>query len=100
MNEVNTIGVDIAKRVFQIHAADDAGEPVIRRQLRRRQVLPFFERLPAWAHYRGLMIPDDCPRLSAWIATMSQLASVQQIRNDADYYIEHYIGYAKEVLAA
>jgi len=46
MNEVITIGVDIAKSVFQIHAVNDAGEPVIRRQLRRRQVLPFFERLP------------------------------------------------------
>ncbi len=41
MNEVITIGVDIAKSVFQIHAVDAAGEPVIRRQLRRRQVVPF-----------------------------------------------------------
>jgi len=46
MNEVTTIGVDIAKSVFQIHAVDDAGEPVIRRQLRRRQVMPFFRKLP------------------------------------------------------
>ena len=46
MNEVITIGVDIAKSVFQIHAVDAAGEPVVRRQLRRRQVVPFFERLP------------------------------------------------------
>ena len=47
MTEVITIGVDIAKSVFQIHAVDDAGEPVIRRQLRRRQVLPFFRKLPS-----------------------------------------------------
>ena len=46
MTEVITIGVDIAKSVFQIHAVDDAGEPVIRRQLRRRQVVPFFRKLP------------------------------------------------------
>ncbi len=47
MNEIITIGVDIAKSVFQIHAVDSAGEPVIRRQLRRRQVLPFFRKQPA-----------------------------------------------------
>ena len=46
MNEAITIGIDIAKSVFQIHAVDAAGEPVIRRQLRRRQVLPFFKKLP------------------------------------------------------
>ena len=46
MNEVITIGVDIAKSVFQIHAVDAAGEVCIRRQLRRRQVLPFFRKLP------------------------------------------------------
>ncbi len=45
MNEVITIGVDIAKSVFQVHAVDAAGEPMIRRQLRRRQVLPFFKKL-------------------------------------------------------
>jgi transposase len=44
MTEVITIGVDIAKSVFQIHGVDAAGEPVIRRQLRRRQVLPFFKK--------------------------------------------------------
>ena len=36
MNAVITIGIDIAKSAFQIHAVDAAGEPVIRRQLRRR----------------------------------------------------------------
>ncbi len=45
MNEVITIGVDIAKSVFQIHGVDAAGEAVIRRQLRRRQVVPFFRKL-------------------------------------------------------
>ena len=47
MNEVITIGVDIAKNVFQIHGVDELGEVVVRRPLRRRQVLPFFRRLSA-----------------------------------------------------
>ena len=46
MKEAITIGVDIAKSVFQIHGVDAEGEPVIRRQLRRRQVLPFFKKHP------------------------------------------------------
>jgi len=44
--EVTTIGLDIAKNVFQVHGVDDAGTVVIRRQLRRSRVLPFFEKLP------------------------------------------------------
>ncbi len=46
MTEVTTIGVDLAKSVFQIHGVDASGETVIRRQLRRGQVLPFFKKQP------------------------------------------------------
>ncbi|MGI9420762.1 MAG: IS110 family transposase, partial [Geminicoccaceae bacterium] len=41
MEKVSTIGLDIAKKVFQVHGVDDEGHVVIRRQLRRRQVLKF-----------------------------------------------------------
>ncbi len=44
--EITTIGLDIAKNVFQVHGVDRTGEVVIRRQLRRRQLLPFFKNLP------------------------------------------------------
>jgi transposase len=44
MNEVITIGVDLAKNVFQVHGVDAAGAVAFRRQLRRRQVLPFFKK--------------------------------------------------------
>ena len=44
MAEVSTIGLDIAKNVFQVHGVDAAGEVVIRRQLRRAEVLKFFGR--------------------------------------------------------
>ena len=47
METVTTIGLDIAKSVFQVHGVDAAGQMVIRRQLKRRQVLAFFQRLPA-----------------------------------------------------
>jgi hypothetical protein len=43
---VTTIGLDIAKSVFQVHEVDRAGQVVIRRQLKRRHVLAFFQKLP------------------------------------------------------
>lgn len=47
MQAVTTIGLDIAKSVFQVHGVDVAGNVVIRRQLKRRSVLSFFQKLPA-----------------------------------------------------
>src|SRR5436190_22041491 len=46
MQTVTTVGLDIAKSVFQVHCVDAAGQAVIRRQLKRRYVLAFFQKLP------------------------------------------------------
>jgi transposase len=46
MQSISTIGLDIAKSVFQVHGVDAAGQVVVRRQLRRGRVLAFFEKLP------------------------------------------------------
>ena len=46
MNEVILIGVDLAKNVFQIHGVDAEGAVIVRRQLRRSQMLPFFKKQP------------------------------------------------------
>src|ERR1700760_2717249 len=46
MQSISTIGLDIAKSVFQVHGVDAAGQVVIRRQLRRQQVVAFFQKLP------------------------------------------------------
>ena len=46
MQTITTIGLDIAKSVFQVHGVDNDGKVVIRRQLKRRYVLAFFEKLP------------------------------------------------------
>jgi transposase len=47
MKQVATIGLDLAKKVFQVHGVDAAGVMVMRRSLRRRQVLAFFAELPS-----------------------------------------------------
>jgi transposase len=60
MKEVSTIGLDLAKKVFQVHGVDERGEVVVRRALRRSRVLAYFAKLPpcligmeacATAHY-------------------------------------------------
>ena len=42
---VTTVGLDLAKNVFQVHGIDDVGEVMVHRSLRRRQVIPFFRKL-------------------------------------------------------
>ena len=57
MQTITTIGLDIAKSVFQVHGVDAAGQVVIRRQLKRRSVLAFFPEaatMPGW--HRGLRL--------------------------------------------
>lgn len=62
MKQVSTIGLDLAKHVFQVLGADNEGSRVFNRKLRRNEVLRFFGRLPPClvgmeecgaAHYRG-----------------------------------------------
>lgn len=45
LKEITTIGLDLAKNLFPVHAVDATGAVVIRRQVRRAQRLPFFSRL-------------------------------------------------------
>jgi hypothetical protein len=61
MQTITTIGLDIAKSVFQVHGVDGSGQVIIRRQFKRRLVLAFFQKLPpravtpcAWRQDHGL----------------------------------------------
>ncbi len=45
MTKVSTIGLDLAKSVFQVHGADETGRPVLRKRLRRPQLFGFFSGL-------------------------------------------------------
>ncbi len=55
---------------------------------------PFFERLGALTHYRGINVPDDCPRIAAWQAAMRERPSVKATEHGLDYYIDSYKRYA------
>jgi transposase len=64
MTQVATIGLDLGKRVLQVHGVDAAGAVVLRRQLKRRRMVPFFTKVPSCligleacgTHYWGRML--------------------------------------------
>jgi transposase len=67
MEEVVTVGLDIAKSVFQVHGVDAEGRVVVQRKLTRAKLIPFFEKLPpclvgieacATAHHWGRRLTE------------------------------------------
>lgn len=66
--EVSTIGLDLAKNVFQAHGADAAGAVVFRRQLRRGKVLEFFAKQPAC-----LVAMEACGGAHHWARELGKL---------------------------
>ena len=61
MNHITTIGLDLAKRVFQVHGVDQDGPPVLKKQLRRGQVVTFFAKLSPC-----LIGMEACSRAHHW----------------------------------
>ena len=73
MQTTTTIGIDIAKSVFQVHGVDAAGQVVVRRQLKRRYILAFFQRL-----HPSEMTSDGLP--AEGIVAAFQFAGLRQVR--------------------
>ena len=46
MGEASTVGIDLAKSVFQVHGSDSSGTVIFRKKIRRDQILAFFSALP------------------------------------------------------
>jgi transposase len=66
--QVSTIGLDLAKNVFQVHGVDAAGKTVITRQLRRGQVIEFFGKLPPC-----LVGMEACASAHHWARELAKL---------------------------
>ena len=84
MEAVRTIGLDIAKSVFQVHGVDAAGEVVIRRQLKGRFVLSFFEKLPPC-----LVGIEACASSRHWSRELSSLEHTVRLMPPA--YVKRYV---------
>ncbi|OAN77380.1 hypothetical protein A8B82_13010 [Sulfitobacter sp. EhC04] len=65
MSEIITVGLDLAKNVFQVHGADGTGRAALRKKLRRAQVLEFFSQLPPCVRggptFSTILQPDLAP---------------------------------------
>ena len=84
MQAVTTIGLDIAKSVFQVHGIDAQGNVIIRRQLKRRYVLAFFQKLP-----RCLVGIEACASSHHWSRELQALGHTVRLMLPA--YVKPYV---------
>src|SRR5262245_17112001 len=84
MQAITTIGLDIAKSVFQVLGIDAAGNVIIRRQLKRRYVLPFFEKLPSC-----LIGIEACASSHYWSRELQALGHTVRLMPPA--YVKPYV---------
>ena len=84
MQAITTIGLDIAKSVFQVHGVDAGGQVVIRRQLKRRYVLAFFQKLPPC-----LVGIEACASAHHWSRELQALGHTVKLMPPA--YVKPYV---------
>jgi transposase len=84
MQAITTVGLDIAKSVFQVHGVDAQGEVIIRRQLKRRYVLAFFQKLPAC-----LVGIEACASSHHWSRELKALGHTVRLMPPA--YVKPYV---------
>lgn len=82
--QVTTIGLDIAKQVFQVHGADEAGRPVLRLRIRRAQVLDFFRALD-----RCVVGIEACATAHHWAREVQALG--HEVRLVPPSYVKAYV---------
>ena len=88
MGEVSTIGLDIAKSVFQVHGVDAAGTVVIRKRLSRAKVVKFF------AAVRPCLIGiEACPTAHHWSRRLSELGHTVRLMPPS--YVKAYVKRSK-----
>lgn len=84
MSELATVGIDLAKSVFQIHGIDERGRVLVRRQLRRSQLLAFFEKLP-----RCLVGMEACAGAHDWGRRLQEMG--HDVRLMPPSYVKPYV---------
>ena len=84
MQTITTIGLDIAKSVFQVHGINAEGNVIVRRQLKRRYVLAFFQKLPAC-----LVGIEACASSHHWSRELQALGHTVRLMPPA--YVKPYV---------
>jgi len=84
MQTITTIGLDIAKTVFQVHGVDAGGQVIVRRQLKRRYVVPFFQKLSPC-----LVGIEACASAHHWSRELQALGHTVRLMPPA--YVKPYV---------
>ena len=92
MGEVSTIGLDLAKAVFQAHGADASGAVVFRKKLRREQLLAFFAGQP-----RCLVAMEACAAYHYWAREIGRLGHTVRLIPPA--YVKPFVKRQKNDMA-
>ena len=82
--QITTIGLDLAKSVFQVHGIDATGQVVVRKSLRRSQMLPFFAKLPS-----SLVGMEACGTSHYWARELIKLG--HEVRLMPPAYVKPYV---------
>ena len=82
--KATTIGIDLAKHLFQLHAVDQHGKTILKRQLKRDQMLPFFINLPP-----SLIGMEACGRAHYWANKLQGLGHT--IKLMAPQFVKPYV---------
>lgn len=92
MSEVSMVGLDLAKHVFQVHGADALGRPVLRKRLRRGQVLEFFSQQP-----RCIVAMEACSSAHFWGRELARLG--HEVRLIPPAYVKPFVKRQKNDMA-
>src|SRR3954464_7884103 len=84
MQQVTTVGLDLAKNLFQVHGADAQGRPVLKRKLARGKVLELFATLP-----RCLIGLEACGAAHYWARELAKLG--HEVRLMPPQYVRPYV---------
>jgi hypothetical protein len=82
--KITTVGIDLAKNVFQVHGIDERGKTVLRKQLRRAQVAVFFGNLPTC-----LIGMEACASAHYWGRTLQRYGHT--VRLMASQFVKPYV---------
>ena len=86
--ELATIGLDLAKHVFQVHGVDEVGQVVVKRRLRRAQVVSYFASLPPC-----LVGMEACATAHFWAGELRALG--HEVRLMPPQYVKAYVKLGK-----
>jgi len=92
MEKISTIGLDIAKNVFQVHGIDEDGTVVVRRQVKRKQLVSFFSRLQPC-----LVGMEACATAHHWARELVELG--HEVRLMPPRYVKPYVKRNKNDMA-